>query len=199
MLPEKIIFIGVFINLIGTIWYIKTIIYGGTRPNLVSWFIWALAPLVGVFLQIKAGAGLSFLSTFMAGFSPILVIIFSLIKRNTFWKVTTFDVICGFFALLSLILYIITNKLSISIIFAILSDGLAAIPTVRKSWKFPETESGLTYALGIINHILALLIIKNWIFSIYSFSVYFIIMNLTISFSIYRKKIFSKLKSLVKR
>ena len=75
MLPEKIIYIGVAINLFYSLWYIKSIIYNSTRPNLVSWFIWMLAPFVGVFLQIKAGAGLSFLGTFMSGFGPFLVII----------------------------------------------------------------------------------------------------------------------------
>jgi hypothetical protein len=190
MLPEKIIYIGVLLNLIGATWYIKTIIHDGTKPNLVSWFLWMLAPFVGVFLQIKAGAGLSFLGTFMAGFCPLTVIIFTLIKRNAIWKITTFDIVCGSFSLLALVLYILTNKLGISIFFAILSDALAAIPTIRKAWKFPETETSFTYMLGIINHILALLIIRNWIFSIYAFSAYFMLMNLTIIFSIYHKKIY---------
>ena len=194
MLPEKIIYIGVLLNLIGAAWYIKTIIHDGTRPNLVSWFLWMLAPFVGVFLQIKAGAGLSFLGTFMAGFCPLIVIIFTLIKRNAIWKITTFDIICGSFSFLSLILYIFTNKLGISILFAILSDGLAAIPTIKKAWEFPETEASFTYAEGIINNILALLIIRNWIFSIYSFSIYFIIVNATIVFSIYHKKVSKFLK-----
>lgn len=189
MLPEKIIYIGVLINLLGTAWYIKNIIRGGTRPNLVSFFIWVLAPAVAIFLQLRAGAGISFIGTFMAGFGPLLIIIFSLIKRNAFWKINTFDVICGFFAILALVLYIITNKLGISIFFAVLSDGLAAAPTIRKSWKFPETESGIMYAGGIINNILALLIIKNWIFSIYAFSAYLILINIIIVFAIYHKRL----------
>jgi hypothetical protein len=195
MLPEKIIYIGVILNLIGTIWYIKTIIYNQTRPNIISWFLWMLAPFVGVFLQIKAGAGLSALGPFMAGFGPLLIIIVSLIRKNVIWKITTFDIICGSFALFALVLYILTNKLGISIFFAILSDAIAAVPTIKKIWKFPETESSLTYMTGIIHNTLVLLIIKNWIFSIYSFSIYLIIMNLIITFSIYRKKIFKIKKS----
>ncbi len=188
MLPEKIIYIGVLINLIGIFYYIRTIFSSGTKPNLVSWFIWMLAPFVGAFLQIKAGAGLSFLGVFMAGFGPLLVIIFSLFKKNAFWKINTFDIVCGIFSLFALILYVLTNNLVISILFAILSDGLAAVPTIIKAWKFPETESSSTYLGGIFNNILALLIIKNWVFSIYSFSFYFIIVNLIIIFAIYRKK-----------
>lgn len=189
MFPEKIIYIGVLINLVGILYYIRTIFSSGTKPNLVSWFIWMLAPFVGVFLQLKAGAGLSTLGVFMAGFGPLFVVIFSLFKKNAFWKINIFDIVCGIFSLLALILYVLTNNLAISILFAILSDGLAAIPTIIKSWKFPETESGSTYFGGILNNILALLIIKNWIFPIYSFSFYFIIINSIIIFAIYRKKL----------
>jgi hypothetical protein len=71
-----------------------------------------------------------------------------------------------------------------------LTDGLAAVPTIVKSWKFPETETAAVYLPGIINNILGLLIISNWIFAIYSFSIYFILVNAVIIFCIYRKKLF---------
>lgn len=188
MITEKIIYIGVFINLICSIWYIRNIFYKNTRPNLVSFSIWTIAPFVGVYLQLKAGAGLSVFGTFMAGFGPLLIIIFTLIKRNALWKINSFDLICGFFSIIALIIYIITNKLGISILFAILSDGLASFPTILKSLKFPETETALVYLGGIINNVLALLIITNWVFSIYAFSIYFIVINIIIIFSIYYKK-----------
>ncbi|MEK7089033.1 MAG: hypothetical protein AAB913_02800 [Patescibacteria group bacterium] len=192
MLPEKIIIIGVAINLFCSLWYVKNIVYGNTRPNLVSWFIWMLAPFLGTFLALKAGAGLSVTGIFMAGFGPLLVIVVSLFKKNVFWRIETFDLICGFFSIMALVLYLITYNLGISIFFAIISDGLAAIPTIIKSWKFPETESSSTYFGGIVNNTLSLLIIKNWIFSIYSFNIYFIVVNIIIIFSIYHKRIFKK-------
>jgi hypothetical protein len=190
MLPEQIVYIGVLISLTLTFFYIKTIIYGNTRPSLISWSIWALAPLIAVFLQIKAGAGLSFLSSFMSGFGPLLVVIFALIYKKGFWEITKLDIVCGILALISLAIYIITSKLGISILFAILSDGLAAIPTIRKSWKFPESESPISYISGIISNTLALLVIDIWKFSIYSFSIYLITINIIIIFSIFHKKIF---------
>jgi len=192
MLPEKIIFVGVAISFITSLWYVRNIFFGSTRPNLVSYFIWMLAPFVGVFLQLKAGAGFSSLGVFMAGFGPFLVILFCLFKKNAFWKINTFDIICGLFSVMALVIYVITNNLGISIFFAILSDLLAGVPTVIKSWKHSETETSSIYIGGIINNILALLIIKNWSFSIYSFPIYLILMNLIIVFGIYRKKIFKK-------
>ncbi len=192
MLPENIIFVGVILSLIASFFYIRNIFYGSTKPNLVSWFIWMLAPFIGVFFQLKAGASLSVLPTFMAGFGPLLVIIFSLWNKNAYWKIEKLDIICGIFSFLALILYIFTHNLGVSVLFAIISDGLAAIPTLAKSWKFPETETAAPYLTGIFNNILGLFIIKNWIFSIYSFSVYFIIINIAISFCIYHKRIFKQ-------
>ncbi|MEK7471366.1 MAG: hypothetical protein AAB623_01810 [Patescibacteria group bacterium] len=190
MIPENIIYLGVFVSLIAYFFYFKNIFYGNTRPNLVSWLLWALAPFIAVFFQLKAGAGLSVLPVFMAGFGPLLVIIVSLFRKNSIWKINQLDIICGILSLMALVLYVLTHNLGIAIIFAILSDGLAAIPTIAKSWKFPETETSTVYLAGIFSNTLGLLIIKNWIFTIYSFGVYNILINLAIVFSIYHKKIF---------
>jgi len=189
MIPENIIYITILTSLAGYFFYLKDIFYGQTRPNLVSWFIWMLAPFIGVFFQLKAGAGLSVLPVFLAGFGPLIVIIVSLFRKNSIWKISGLDIFCGILAILALVFYVLTHNLGISILFAILSDGLAAVPTIIKSWKFPETETAIGYLPGIFNNILGLLIIRNWSFSIYSFGIYFILVNAIIVFCIYRKKI----------
>jgi hypothetical protein len=195
MFPENIIYVTVVITLVGYFFYFKDVFYGNTRPNFVSWFFWMLGPFIGVFFQIKAGAGLSILPVFFAGFGPFVVIIVSLWKKNIFWEISKLDIFCGIFALMALVFYMFTHNLGISVFFAILTDGFAAIPTLLKSWKFPETETAAVYLTGILNNIFALFIIKNWIFTIYSFSIYIILINLAIVFCIYRKKIFNICRS----
>ncbi|MEI8174524.1 MAG: hypothetical protein WCG28_01075 [bacterium] len=190
MLPENIIYLSVFVTLTAYFFYFKNLFYGNTKPNLVSWVLWALAPFLGIFFSAKAGAGLSLIPVFLAGFCPLVVVIVSIFNKNSYWKLTSLDLFCGLLSLLALVFYVFTHNLVISIIFVILSDGLAAIPTIIKSWKFPETETASVYLAGIFAQTLALLIIKNWIFSIYSLNIYFIVVNLIIVFSIYRRKIF---------
>src|SRR3989344_1464286 len=190
MLPENIIWVGVFLNLVGQLFYVRSIIEGHAKPNLVSWFIFMLAPFIGVFFQLKAGAGLSTLSIFMSGFGSLMIIITSILVKNGYWKITAFDVYCGLLSLIALIFYIFTHNLGISIIFAISSDALAFIPSYVKAWKFPETEYHSTYSLPTISHIIGLLIIKNWSFTIYSFGLYMVISNMIMLTIIYRKKIF---------
>lgn len=191
MLPEQIIYLAIPVGLTAYFFYFKGIFYGETKPNLVSWFMWMLPPFLGVFFQLKAGAGLSVLPVFIAGFGPLVVIIVSLWNKNNYWKVSSFDIICGVFSLIALVFYMLTHNLGISILFAILSDALAFIPTYIKTWKFPETETPSVYFASIFTNILALFVIKNWIFVIYSFSIYLISANLIFLLIFYRKKIMS--------
>lgn len=191
MLPEKIIYLSLVFTVFGSYYYIRDVVKGKTKPNLVTWFFWALAPLIGTFLQLKAGAGLSVLPVFLAGFIPLVIFTVALLTRNSHWKITKFDIFCGVFSFIALVLWLLTKRADISILFAILSDLLAAVPTLIKSWKFPETETAVGYVPGILNNTLGLLIIKNWNFSIYSFGIYFIILNTTLILFIERKKITS--------
>lgn len=195
MFPEQIGYITIIIGLIGTVFYIKDMIKGETKPNKVTWFIWSLAPMIGAFLQFKSGGGLSAIPIFMAGFASLLVFLFSLFYKNSYWRISALDIICGVLSLTALVFWVVTKNFAISILFAILGDGLAYVPTLIKSWKFPETETSTIYFLGIVNYILGLLIIKDWHFSVYIFSIYLIIMNsITLSF-LYRKKITSYFSS----
>lgn len=191
MIPEQFVFIGFLLSFLGILTYAKNIIWGNVRPNLISWSLWMLAPFIGVFLQWKAGAGLSMVPVFMAGFGPVIVIITSLIKRSGFWKLTSFDLLCGFFSLTALSLYVLFHNLNISIIFAILSDALAFIPTFKKSWINPESESLHGYFWCIIGNTIGILVIKDWSFVIASFGIYMIIFNIAEVAILYRKKITS--------
>ncbi len=189
MLPQQIVWIAIFLELLGSFWYIKEIIYGDTRPNLVSWSLWLLGPFLGFFFQIKAGATASAWPIFMAGFGPLLVVIVALILKKSYWKLRIFDIVCGMFSVFALMLYILTHNLAASIVFAILSDFLAFVPTYLKGWRFPETESIFASVCYAVANVFGLLIIEQWTFTIYSFGLYLILANVAMILILYRKKL----------
>src|SRR3989344_7703913 len=191
MIPDKIIFFALSLNLLGHILYIRSVIRGQAKPNLASWIPWMLAPLVGVFFQLKAGAGLSVLPVFMAGFGHMIIIIAALLSKHSLWKLKTIDLFCFGFSIFALVLYVLTHNLALSIIFAIMSDALAFIPTYVKAWKFPESESVQAYSWAILANIIGLLIIEEWRFAVYSFGLYLAIANMIFVIILYRKKILS--------
>jgi hypothetical protein len=179
------------LDLIGHIMYGLKTMKGEIKPNLATWIPWILAPLLGAYFEIKAGGGISVLPIFMAGFAGLAVFIAGLITKNAFWKLRKLDYVCLMLSVCSLIFYIATRNLSVSIIFAILSDALAFIPTFKKTWTNPESEFHMVYSIPVLANIVALFVIKDWSFAIYSFGIYLIIFNAAELIIIYRKKITS--------
>lgn len=190
MLPQNIIYLAILVSLTGHFFYIKSMLAGRAKPNIISWFMWALAPFIGVFFQLKAGAGLSVIPIFMAGFGPCIIVTTAIVAKKGYWKLNMFDVYYGILSIIALVFYILTHNLGISVLFAILSDALAFAPTYVKAWKFPETESSSAYICTIISNTIGLLIIKDWIFSIYSFGLYLVLSDIVLVYILYRKKIF---------
>lgn len=169
MIDERFIFLAVVLNIIGTTSYLIGTIKGHTKPNKVTWFLWALAPLIAFGAEISQGVGLRSLTTFMVGFGPLLILIASFVNKEAQWKITKFDLICGAISLAGLFLWFQTRVGNYAIIFAIFADGLAAIPTLIKSHQFPQTEDYKAYLLAAISSFIGLLTIKRWDFVQYAF------------------------------
>lgn len=172
MLNEKFIILGALISLVGSTSYVIDTIKGKIKPNRVSHFIWALAPMIAFAAQIQKGVGLSSLMTFMSGFLPLMTFIASFFNKKAEWKLNKFDLACGLFSIIGLVLWWITKEGVIAIIFSIISDGLASLPTIVKSFRYPETESALAYLTGSINSGLTLLTLKTWDITNAGFPIY---------------------------
>lgn len=176
MIDERFIILGVIIGSIGMISYLIDTIKGKVKPNRVTWLLWALAPLIAFAAEIKQGVGLHSLMTFSVGFGPLLIFSASFLNKKAYWKLTKLDYICGGLSILGLILWFITKIDNLAILFAIFADATAAIPTIVKSWKAPETENYKVFFFGTINASLTLLAIKIWSFAHYAFPIYIFVL-----------------------
>jgi len=172
MLDEKFIILGALLSFSGGLNYLINTIKGKTKPNRVSWFLWTLAPMIAFAAEIDKGVGLTSLMTFMTGFNPLLIIIASFLNKKSYWKLNKMDYVYGSISLFAIFIWQITGEGNLAILFSILADGLASIPTVIKSYRQPETESGLIFLFGMINAGITLLTIKDWTFAHWGFPVY---------------------------
>lgn len=165
---------------------------GETKPNKVTWFFWSVAPLIGTAAAISDGVTWAVLPVFISGFGPLLVFISSFLNKNSYWKLEKFDYWCGGLSFLALVFWFVTKIPEIAILFAIAGDGLAAMPTLVKSWKYPETENAGPFTMGILNSLTSFVAIKVWTFSSYAFPAYLVVINTSIAFAILRRRIFPK-------
>ena len=181
MISENFVYLGVAIGFAGNAVYVLDTLKGRNRPNRVSWFMWTLAPFVAFAAQLSEGVGIQSLFTFMAGACPLLVLIASFMNRKAVWELTKFDLLCGVLSLAGIILWLITRQAGIAIIFAIAADGLAAVPTIKKSYTHPESEGWINYFAAAIAASITLLSVHDWTFSTYGFSLYLLLVCLIIS------------------
>jgi hypothetical protein len=195
MINSNFVIVGAAIGFIGMLGYIIDVVKGKAKPNKVSFLCWALAPLIAFFAEIKEGVGIQALMTFMVGFMPLSILLVSFFNKKSSWKLKVFDIGCGLLSILGLILWLITKTGIYAIIFGIFADGMASIPTVIKSFKFPETENGLAYGAGAIQSLLTILTIKNWTFATWGFPIYIFLIDILI-FSLVQFKLGKKIKVL---
>ncbi|OGH94197.1 MAG: hypothetical protein A2538_01545 [Candidatus Magasanikbacteria bacterium RIFOXYD2_FULL_41_14] len=189
---QYIVFFGAIVHLCGTFFYLRNTLRGVTKPNRVSFLMWGIAPLISTAAAILAGVGWAILPTFLAGFGPLIIFVASFANKNAYWKLGFFDYICGLLSASALVLWVVTNNPLLAILFALLSDVAAAIPTLIKSWNFPETETAVSYVTSGFSAFTGFFAVQRGDISEYIFGLYIITMNIIILSFLYRKKIAAK-------
>jgi hypothetical protein len=180
MINQNFVIVGAIIAAAGSLSYLIDTLKGRVKPNRVSFLLWSLAPLIAFFAEIKQGVGIQALMTFIVGFLPFTIFISSFVNKKAVWNLTGFDLICGTLSIIGLVLWYITKSGNIAIIFSILADALAAMPTVVKSFNYPETESAWPYFASTISAILTLLTVKVWNLANIGFPLYIVLITLVI-------------------
>src|SRR5512144_2214975 len=175
MLNQNFVIVGTLIGAAGAFAYLWDTIKGKVKPNRVSFLLWSVAPMIAFAAQIKQGVGLESLMTFSTGFLPLLTFVASFTNKDAEWKLTRFDLACGFLSIVGLILWLITKVGNVAIAFSILADGLAALPTIMKAYKYPDTEIAWPWIATSFGVILTLLTLKTLTFANSGFIIYILI------------------------
>jgi len=181
MINQNFVILGAIIASIGSVSYLIDTIKGKVKPNRVSFLLWSLAPLIAFVAELRQSVGLQSLMTFQVGFLPLTIFIASFFNKNAEWKLTRFDLTCGVLSLIGLLLWYITSSGNVAIVFSIFADGLAALPTLVKSFNFPETESIWPYFTGALSALITLLTVNVWDLANAGFPLYILVVTLVIS------------------
>jgi hypothetical protein len=186
---EYLVFVAAAASLIASLVYIRSMFKANTKPNRVTWLMWAVAPLIGTAAEVSNGVGWAVLPVFMAGFSPLLILLASFFVKKGYWKLSKIDYLCGVLSGVALVIWYITMNADLGIVLAIASDALAAIPTFTKAWSKPETESIWPYLIGTFTPLTSFAAATIWGFSELAFPAYLVAINALLVLSVYNKKL----------
>jgi len=176
---------GSVINFVACVSYVRAILKGEATPNRVTWFLWALVPVIAAAAQWSSGVGISTLVVLSVGLGPACIVLASFVGGTGSWRLGPFDYVCGACSLAALALWAVTGDPVTAIVLSILADAAAALPTVRKAWLAPATEDRSAYLIAFAGMILGILSVQEATFSAYAFNAYLVVVSLALVLILY--------------
>ncbi|MDQ5952098.1 MAG: hypothetical protein QG626_225 [Patescibacteria group bacterium] len=128
--------------------YLKDILKGNTRPNIVSWALWTLIQVIGIWVMVTSPDGFSWSLVLLAAAtfntSAVVVLCFLGYGSKEFGRI---ELICLILALIAIGLWVTVKNSTLTLTFDILADLVAATPTLVKTWKEPRSEAVVPWVM----------------------------------------------------
>ncbi|NDK08891.1 hypothetical protein EOM39_06670 [Candidatus Gracilibacteria bacterium] len=178
-------FLVLIIHFVSGIFYAIDTYKGKVKPNKVSFGLWALAPFIGAAATLSKGFTWSVFPVIIAGLNPLMVFIASFFNKKSYWKLGKLDYFCLVLSLFAIILWIITRNSLYAVIFSVLADLFASIPTLIKIYRFPQTERPYLFIVGGLSSLFGLSLVNTWGLNECLFPIYLITINILLVFGFY--------------
>ncbi len=159
-MKEAIGAIAVVLTFVGYAPYIRDTLRGKTHPHVYTWFLWGFVTAIAWSLQITDNAGPGSFVTLAAAI--VCFAIFALGMRVGKKDITRSDTIFLVMALIALGIWLVAKQPVVSVILLSLTDMLAFVPTIRKSWNKPHTETLFSYEMNTFRFALAIVALHHY-------------------------------------
>jgi len=186
--PQSLVIVSALLLLWGGYAYLGDTLAGRTKPNRVTWFLWALAPLVSFGAAFSADAdNWASVRVLVGGVVPAVIFLGSFVNKNSYWRLTRFDWLCGGLSLTALLFWQFVNSPLTAVLLATAANAFASIPTFIKAWNFPETETRLIFITSFLSAILIIPAIPVWTIANSAFQIGLMVTTGALLLAIYRK------------
>ncbi len=154
---------GIIASLISALSYLpyrKDIFIGKTQPHSYTWLIWVILQITAVIAMLHNGAGIGALPLIIGTVFCLYIFILSL-KYGT-KNITIFDTICLIGAFGTIGVYIFMHDPALSVILICVIDFVGFLPTLRKAYAEPHSETISMFSTGVISGTLTIIAISNY-------------------------------------
>jgi len=168
-------YISGILFILSSVPYVRSILKGNTKPQRITWLIWTVLVFIAFFSQLARGATWSLLLTAGDAITIVIVYIFSFkYGMGGFRKIDIIS-LCG--AGLSLILWYFTKEPAIALFLIILIDIIGSNLTIIKTWKNPETENWVGWAMCGVGGLFGILSVGSYNYILLAYPVYICFIN----------------------
>jgi len=159
-LKKVIAILAIILTFVGYAPYFRDLLRGVTKPHIFSWLVWSIVTSIIFALQISAGAGVASFVTLAVAVISLAIFLIGL--RNGHKMIKAIDVLFLVLALLTIPLWLISDRPVLSMILLSTIDMLGFAPTIRKSWNAPHSETLSLYVITTFRHSLSLFALEAY-------------------------------------
>jgi hypothetical protein len=146
--------VAALLAIISVVPYVRDMLKGKTKPNVVSWGLWTLIQGIFAAAQFAEGASLSIVLPAVEVASTGLIVVLGLAGFG-YKKYRPLDFICLALALGAIVLWQVTKDPMLALWLSVAADFVAAVPTLFKAYKDPKSETPSAYLLVALSAIAA--------------------------------------------
>ncbi len=125
--------------IIGYLPYLRDIFNRKTKPHIYTWLIWAITQGTATLILLQGGGKFGGLSL-LVGTILVLVVFFLSFRYGTL-DISRSDKIFLLLALLAIIIWWQLKNPVLAVLLVSLIDALGYLPTIRKTFKNPRSET----------------------------------------------------------
>ncbi len=164
MLPIKLIFafISVAVGTTAFLPYIRDIFLKKTQPHAYTWFIWILTQGTALAGLLYGGGGIGGLELIIG--TVMMCLIFLLSFKYGTRNITLGDTVILIAVLSAIIIWWQLKNPFLSILLICIIDVLGYIPSYRKAFQEPWSETVLTFILFVVGNCFAIAALKEYNF-----------------------------------
>ena len=187
-MKETLAVIAALLAVAGNVPYVRDILIGRVKPHPYTCLVGTIVSGTVFFGMLIKGAGIGALP--IATAEVFTVIIFLLSLKYGFRGITKTDKIFLAIALAGLLPWLFTSDPTLSIVVAVGIDLASLVPTFRKTWMQPTTETSALYGSNVLRHIFVLSSLQTYNIATTLHSLVMIVTNIAMTALIllHRKK-----------
>lgn len=155
--------------------YFISIIGGKTKPNRVTWWIWFWLGILLYYSYKASGANDTLWVALIYIITPLITAILSIKYGVGGWS--KFDLICLACSIISSLFWFLSGSAFIALLLFLSIDFFGALPTIKKTYYYPEQENRVAWFLMVIANLVNIFAAGKFNFSIIVYPLYMFIVG----------------------
>jgi hypothetical protein len=140
--------------------YLKDILARKTTPHMYSWLVWTILQATATIAILRENLFWSALG--VAALGLVSGIVFLLSFKYGTKNITTFDTACLIGALIAIGIWVFAHNVTLSIILITIIDFVGFLPTYRKGYEEPYSETIFLYVCSAFSNFFSFLSLTQY-------------------------------------